>query len=170
MSEFLGKPTFRVSLPTILFRRSARLDTVAPRPQLRNGFTLIEVLIAMAILGICVTGLLVSVSQCLTVARRAKLYDTARNLIARVELERPLLLEDEFAEGVEEGDFEGGPSEYTWQRTIEAVEMGDEIEAMFEEPKLFKITTRISWEYRSHEAFEEVVTYLYRPDAGEDSL
>ncbi len=133
----------------------------------KSGFTLIEVLLAMAILGICVTGLLVSVSNCLAVARRAKLYDDARNLIARVELERPLLLEKEFKEGVEEGGFDGGPDGFKWRREIEVVEMGDDIEAEFNKSKLFKITTRVSWEYRDKTAFEEVTTYLYRPDAEE---
>jgi len=137
----------------------------------RSGFTLIEVLLAIAILGLCATGLLVSVSRCLAVASKARLYDTARNLIARVELEQPLLLEEEIEEGTEEGDFEGGPEGYRWRREIELAQAGMDSGGLFEEQEdLFKITTRVIWEQRGQEAFEEVVTYLYRPDQGEDSF
>lgn len=136
-----------------------------------DGFTLVEVLLAMAILGLCMTGLLVAVSQSLSIARKAQLYDTARNLIARVELEQPLLLEEEIEEGVEDGDFEGGPDGYRWQRTIEYVETGSEETGIFsEEQDLFKVTTRVIWERRGREEFEEVATYLYRPGQGEDSF
>jgi prepilin-type N-terminal cleavage/methylation domain-containing protein len=136
-----------------------------------SGFTLVEVLLAMAILGICVTGLLVAVSQSLTVARKARLYDTARNLIARVELEQPLLLIEEFEEGEEEGDFEGGPEGYRWRRTIELPEIAPAAGGLFEEEQdLYKVSTRVSWERRGREEFEEVVSYFYHPEADEDSF
>jgi len=135
------------------------------------GFTLVEVLLAMAILGLCMTGLLTAVSQSLSIARKARIYDTARNLIARVELEQPLLLEEEIEEGTEDGDFEGGPEGYRWQRTIELAETGSEETGLFsEEQELFKVTTRVIWERRGRDEFEEVTTYLYRPGQGEDSF
>lgn len=125
----------------------------------------------MAILGICMTGLLAAVSQSLSVARRVRIYDTARNLIARVELEQPLLLEEEIEEGSEEGDFDGNPQGYRWQRIIEAVETGSASAGLFDQQEdLFQVTTRVTWEQRGREQFEEVVTYIYLPDQQEDQL
>ncbi len=130
----------------------------------RRAFTLIEVLLAMLILGLSVTALLAAVSQALGVARRARIYDQARGLIERVDLENPLALEEDLFEGTTGGSFSGGPDGYSWQRTIELVDTGG-ANTIFDDPVgLFKVTTRVIWGQRGRDGFEEVVTYTYRPD------
>lgn len=130
----------------------------------RRGFTLIEVLLAMLILGLSVTALLAAVSQALGVARRARIYDQARGLIERVELENPLALEEDLFEGTTSGSFGGGPDGYSWERTVELVDTGG-VNTIFDDPVgLFKITTRVIWGQRGRDGFEEVATYIYRPD------
>lgn len=121
----------------------------------RAGLTLIEVMLALTILGLGLSALIASVYRCLGIVRQARTYQTARYLLARVELENPLQLEEEIEEGEETGDFEGGPAGYRWTRTIESV--GNK------EDRLFQVKTRVSWSERGKTSFEEVLTFLYVP-------
>jgi prepilin-type N-terminal cleavage/methylation domain-containing protein len=121
----------------------------------RAGLTLVEVLIALAILGIGLFVLIATASKCLAVARQAKNYEKARHLLGRVELEEPLDPE-EIEEGTDSGGFEGEDSDYRWVREIRLI--GEE------EDGLYEITTRVTWSERGKQAFEDVVTYLYVPE------
>ena len=121
----------------------------------RAGLTLVEVLLAVVILGIGITVLVETASRCLAVVRRARDYETTRHLLARVEVEKPLQLEEEIEEGTENGDFKGGPSEYKWEREIKII--GEE------EDGLFEIRTRVFREGTRPASSEEVVTWLYAP-------
>jgi prepilin-type N-terminal cleavage/methylation domain-containing protein len=123
-----------------------------------RGFTLIEVLLAVAILTIGGIGLVSATSQCIATARRARLFNTARALIGRVELEHPLRAED-IEETVHEGEFEGGPDGVHWARIIEPY--GEE------EDRLFQVTVRVSWTDRSAAKYEEIVTLLRGPEVPE---
>jgi prepilin-type N-terminal cleavage/methylation domain-containing protein len=121
----------------------------------RAGLTLVEVLLAVVILGIGITVLVETASRCLAVVRRARDYETTRHLMARVEVEKPLQLEEELKEGTENGDFKGGPSEYKWEREIRII--GEE------EDGLFEIRTRVFRAGTRPASSEEVVTWLYAP-------
>ena len=123
----------------------------------RSGLTLVEVLLALAILGAGLVVLVATASRCLAVARQAKQYETARLLLDRVDLENPLQLEEEIEAGTEEGRFEGDYRDYRWTRVIQ--EMWEEEE----DEGLFQVTTRVSWSDRGHNAYEETVTFLYAP-------
>jgi prepilin-type N-terminal cleavage/methylation domain-containing protein len=125
----------------------------------RAGLTLIEVMLALAILGLGLSALIATVSRCIGVVRQAKNFQTARHLLARAELENPLQLEEEIEEGSEEGGFEGGPYDYRWSRTVERLGR--------EEDGLFTVTLRVSWSDRGHSAFEEIVTCVYAPEVKE---
>lgn len=111
---------------------------------------------ALAILGIGLSVLIASASKCLAVIRQSKNYETARHLLALVEVEEPLLLKEKIEAGSEDGQFSGDYYNYTWTRTIEIV--GDE------EDGLFSVATRVSWSERGAKPFEEVVEYLYAPE------
>lgn len=120
----------------------------------REGLTLIEVLLAVAILSLGLTGLIGAVTQCLGVVRQARNLQTARHLLARAELEHPLQLEEEIEEGVEEGDFEGGPAGWRWRRAVERLGR--------EEDGLYQVTWRVWRDGRG--SAEEIVTCVFVPE------
>ena len=122
----------------------------------RQGFSLVEVLLALAITGIGLFVMIETASRCLAVIRKSAHYERARHLLARVELEFPLQTKEEIEEGVESERFDGEDSEYRWEREIKIV--GEE------EDGLFEVTTRVIWSGRTREAREEIVTYLYAPE------
>jgi len=123
----------------------------------RAGLTLIEVMMALAIVGIGLVTLISAASQCLAVVQQSRSYEVARNLLTRVELEEPLQLKEEIREEIESGSFTGEYSEYRWTREIEMV--GDN-----EEDGLYKVTMRVYWSRRGKEFFDEIVTYVYAPE------
>jgi hypothetical protein len=126
--------------------------------------TLIEVMLATAILAIGMVVLLSAASRCLAVIKGAEVYQDARHLLAQVELEHPLILEEELDEGSDSGRFRGKYQKYQWRREI--ILQGEE------EDGLYEVTTTISWSKRSRRGQEQVVTYIYFPpeDDGEGSF
>lgn len=125
-------------------------------PTDRQGFTLIEVLIALVILGVSVASLMEATARCMSVIGHARKLEIARGLMDRVDAENPILSVD-MEEGSESGDFDDAEG-YTWFREIV---MDDEENR----PGLFVVTTRVQWSDSGREAFEEVVTFKYCPDA-----
>lgn len=127
--------------------------------QRKKGLTLIEVLLAVVILGIGAGVLMLATARCLSVVTKARHYGTAQRLIRQVGAEHPLtraMLE----EGIESGRFRDEPG-YAWEREI--TESGDENRA-----GLYTVRTRVSWSARGRESFEESLTWRYIP--GEDDL
>ena len=120
----------------------------------KRGLTLIEVLLAVVILGISSSAILVGVSRCLAVIRKARHYENARRFLYRVELEHPLDREDIEASD-RSGSFEGVAG-YSWMREIEPVDPEFR-------PGLYRVSTRVLWSDRGEERAEEVTTYVYRP-------
>lgn len=130
--------------------------------------TLVEVLLAIVILGISLGVLLQGATQALSIARQARNYEMARRMLGRVDAENPLWLEDEITDGSDSGGFDGGPDGWSWTRQIEDMGVDDE-----QKEGLFLVTTRVYWS-RSAErkGMEETVQYLYVPENanGERSL
>ncbi len=125
------------------------------RARSRAGLTLIEVMLAMAILAIGGIVLISSVSQCLAVVRAARLYNHAHTLLARIDLEHPLFDED-IQVGTERGRFSGAEyRDFAWERETELV--GDEDDGLYE------VVSRVTWSRRGETGFEEVVYYRYVP-------
>jgi len=125
----------------------------------RHGLTLIEVMLAITILGLGMTALISSISRCLGVVRQARNFQTARHLLGRVEAEHPLQLEEKIEAGSEQGNFEGGPDNYRWSRDLEVVGL--------EEDSLYLVRTRVSWTEAGKNAFEEIDTFVYAPEKEE---
>ena len=69
------------------------------RRRQRSGMTLIEVLAALAILGIGLAVLIQSVARCLAVVHTTRNYETARYLLQRLDLEHPLGVTDPIVAG-----------------------------------------------------------------------
>ncbi len=118
----------------------------------RRGLTLIEVLLAVAILGVGAGVLMLATARCLAVISQSRHYSAAQRLILQVGAENPLTRADLEAKS-ESGKFSDDP-DYTWEREI--------IEPENENQKgLYTVRTRVSWSDRGRESFEEVVTWHY---------
>ena len=129
----------------------------------RTGMTLVEVLLAIVILGSALAALLGAASQAIGVVKQARNYETARTMLAQVEVEKPLRLEEEITVGEDSGTFKDGPTGWRWSRKIEAAsEEGEDDEKM---GGLYLVTTTVYWGSGSGKtSSEETVRYLYVPE------
>lgn len=123
--------------------------------------TLVEVLLAIVVMGISLGVLLEAATQALAVVRQAHNYEEARRMLGRVEAENPLWLKDEITAGEESGGFEGGAPGWTWTRILEEFDAEDE-----DQEGLFRLTTRVHWS-RGRGGREETVQLLYVPENSE---
>jgi len=120
----------------------------------KSGLTLIEVMLAVVILGIGSGVLMLATSRCLAVISKSRHYSTAQRLISQVGAEHPLN-RAEIKEGKQSGTFynEGG---YNWEREITPSENENR-------KGMYTVRTRVSWSDRQHNNFEETVTWYYIP-------
>ena len=125
----------------------------------RAGLTLVEVMLAVAILGIGLTVLIATASTCLSVVKQSRNYESARHFLALVELEfKNKLLEMEEGQKLEDGEEsvtfkESSLYKGFWEVTTEGEE----------EDGLKKVVFRVAWSERGVQPYEEVVSYLYVP-------
>jgi prepilin-type N-terminal cleavage/methylation domain-containing protein len=124
---------------------------------LKSGMTLIEVLLALAILTVAAGVLMTATSRCLAVVRTAKNYYEARRILEIGELEYPLLLVQKKNEKeLKPLNLTVGPVEYpqgfSYQRTSERNSVKED---------LIVIHNRVTWSAKGHDAFEEVTSYFY---------
>lgn len=123
--------------------------------RLKRGLSLIEVLMAVVILGVGLTILIAGAGRCIAVVRKVRSLETTRELFGRVEAEHPIWVEEEIEDAAGSGSFTGEYSQYQWRRTVE--EVGEE------EDGLWLVTTTISWSERGQNNSETVVTYVHWP-------
>ena len=136
---------------------SGILDPASEIRRLNSGMTLIEVLMALAILTVAAGVLMTATSRCLAVVRTAKNYYEARRILEIGELEYPLLVVQKKSEkDLTPLNLKVGPIEYpggfSYQRTSER---------NTEKEDLMVVRDRVTWSAKGREAFEEVTTYLY---------
>ena len=117
-----------------------------------QGITLIEVMLAVVILGIGSGVLLLATARCLAIISKSQRYSTAQRLIGQVGAEHPLTRAKIEAEK-ESGRFDD-EADYRWEREITAPE--DE-----NRKGLYTVRTRVSWSDRGRDSFEEVITWHY---------
>jgi prepilin-type N-terminal cleavage/methylation domain-containing protein len=124
--------------------------------------TLVEVLIALAILGISAAVLMTATSRCLAVVRVSKNYYEARRILELGEIEHPILvIKDKDSStpsaatdkvlnpNVSPIDYPGG---FIFSRSCKRSEKHED---------LLEIQTRVTWSLRGKDAFEQVTSYLY---------
>ena len=104
------------------------------------GFTLLEVMVAMAIIAIALTAVLGSQSQSVSLASEAKFNTTAPLLAQSKIAEIEVAEQDDLAGG--SGDFGEDFPGYTWELSVEDI--------VFEEPEnvsdlLKRIDLKVSW-------------------------
>ena len=120
---------------------------------LRAAFTLVEAVVALAILSIGIFVIIEATARCLAVIRVSRNYQTARAVLDRGESEFPLQPTNAVSDNIVQG-AELVPG-YTFSRELEAVD-GEE--------KLYMVTTRVTWSETGRDSAEEVVSYLYFPN------
>ena len=138
-------------------RRQTTEVSVIRHPSSVSGMTLIEILMALAILTIAAGVLMTATSRCLNVVRTAKNYYEARRILEIGELDYPLLVVKKKGEkDLKPLNLNVGPVSYppnfTYQRSSER--SSDKEELMI-------VHSRVTWSARGKAAFEEVTTYLY---------
>ena len=122
----------------------------------RAGLTLIEVMLALVILGTGMVALVTAAGRCISVARQAKNYETARELLARIEVEKPALLEENVEDIAGSGSFDAPHQGFRWTRTVE--------QEGFEEDSLWRVETEVLWTEDKSARREKVVTLIYWPE------
>jgi prepilin-type N-terminal cleavage/methylation domain-containing protein len=144
-----------------LFPEHRTLNTLCRHSQIANrksqmGLTLIEVLLALVILGTGMVALVTAAGRCISVARQAKNYEIARELLAVVEVEKPMLLEEKPENVAGNGSFDSHPG-FRWTREVQ--------QEGFEDDGLWRVTTQILWSEDKTARREEIVQLIYWPES-----
>jgi len=128
----------------------------------QQGFTLLEIIVALAILSLSVVSLIQLSSQSLRLVKASDDYQQAAQLADR-------LLADSQPqdEGVETGD-EG---RFQWERRTQVVPLPEELQPAKllpgqEGPKLFAVTIAVRWGANQNQALE--MATLYTPTTSPD--
>lgn len=114
---------------------------IAQRLHSRSGFTLLEVMVALAILAITLTVLYGSQSQSISIATEARFNTQASFLIGQKVAE---LQAGELEPYNAEGDFGDDYPQYRWKMIIDDV-MVTEPEAFEDVTDIRKVTFTVSW-------------------------
>lgn len=136
------------------FFSASRHSTIPPfhHSISRRGLTLIEVLLAVVILGIGSGVLLLATARCIAIISKSRHYTTAQRLILQVGAEHPLN-RAAVETGTESGTFDDEDG-YRWEREIKEPENENR-------KGLYTVRTRVSWSDRGRDSFEEVITWFY---------
>jgi len=128
----------------------------------QKGFTLLEILLAISILGVALTVIMQQFSAGLRIGQASKTYTTA-TAYAKQKLEE-FQLEEEMEEGEEVGDFDDG---YTWKVSVlpyedymeEAVESGEDEELFEHLPlEMYRLESVVYWMEGEKEKSVSLVT------------
>jgi len=131
-----------------------------------KGFTLVEIVVAMAILGISLVLVIELFSGGLRLGRASEEYTVASHL-ARQKAEE-IFLSREIGEGTEEGEFEG--TSYRWQVEVKKVDLVPvTLETDYRPPMdLYQIQVKIIWNSGSKERSTRIETYkAVKPETDE---
>lgn len=131
----------------------------------RGGFTLVEVVVAMAILGISLVLVIELFSGGLRLGRASEEYTVAAQL-ARQKIEE-IALYKQVEEGIEEGEFD---STYRWQVKVKKIDLlllANETD--YKPPAdLYQIQVRIIWKSGSKERTTRIETFrAVKPETDE---
>jgi hypothetical protein len=132
------------------------------RTNRRSGLTLVEVVLATAIMGLSFGFLLTALSRCLVVFKVSRDLHTAQYVADQARAEFPMLV-NAIKPGDDPMDWEVDGETYldrfTYSRTIEDPDADSD-----EDVRLLLVSERIAWEGRTgRERAEEVTRYvLYR--------
>ncbi|HMP90002.1 MAG TPA: prepilin-type N-terminal cleavage/methylation domain-containing protein [Kiritimatiellia bacterium] len=120
------------------------------------GLTLIEVMLALVILTTGLVALVTAAGRCISVARQARNYEIARELLARIEVEKPAILEENVEDIAGSGSFDRPHQNFRWVRSVE--------QEGFEDDGLWRVETEVLWTEHQSARREKVVTLIYWPE------
>ncbi len=130
----------------------------------KTGFTLIEVVIALALMGIALIVLIELFSGALRLGKTAHEYSRAASW-ARLKLEE-IILRPNLQEGREEGEIAAG---YQWQSEIKKTEIWQERFGEASGPgELYQIKIRLHWKSGLKEKNFELETYKFEKEVPGD--
>jgi general secretion pathway protein I len=131
-------------------------DASGGDPISTTGFTLIEVVVAMAILAVGITVIIELLSGSLRLVRTSGEYTKAVNY-ARVKMEE-ITVKPTMNEGIEEGEFDRA---YRWQVDVKKVDiLPARIETDFKPPvQLFQVKVNVLWKSGTQERSTVLETY-----------
>jgi prepilin-type N-terminal cleavage/methylation domain-containing protein len=129
----------------------------------RNGFTLIEILIATMILSFGLLTLMVGLGNCAAMMSLAKEYQDAQYVFSLGELKYPIMdstdVEEELPVDPDSELIEG----YVFERTVDE----KELEQNEVDDNLYVVRTRVSWGTGENQ-YEELVRYVRQLKAESD--
>jgi prepilin-type N-terminal cleavage/methylation domain-containing protein len=115
----------------------------------KNGFTLIEVFLAVSLMSIGLVVMLTAVSRCLAVMKSAKNYQTAQWTLNKGDLDYPIVATNDVKSlVVSPVEYPGG---FIFSREVEEDDDKDQ---------LYVVRTKVSWSDHSRDMSEEVVRYV----------
>ena len=121
------------------------------------GMTLVEVMLAVAILGVGFAVLLTAASRCLAAVKMARGYQEAEWTFSMGEAENPLFVTNDVESLiVAPTTYDNG---FTFSRDIEDDE---------DEDGLYVVRARVTWSERGRKSFDEVVSYIFVPEKEEE--
>lgn len=129
----------------------------------KDGFTLVEVLLAAMLLGVGLMSLFSGISRCLTMMKIAREFQKVQWVIGLGSVAYPVPNVKEPEDLVVDPDTELAEG-YTFERTVDE----KKIEESWDDDKLYVMRTRISWGSGKEGEYEEIVEYVYLPDAQGD--
>jgi len=127
----------------------------------RSGMTLIEVLLAAALLGLGLVALLSGLSSCLAVMRASREYQSAQWAMSLAELAHPMTEIKEIEDLVVEDDS-SLVENFTFSRLVDEKVVVDELK----DDGLYVVRTRISWGSGGDGQAEELVSYVWLKGGG----
>jgi len=130
-----------------------------------KGFTLLEVVVAMAILGMGLTVIIELFSGGLRLGRASEEYTKATNY-ARIKLEE-IGSQQDLVEGTEEGELEEA---FRWQVSVKKIDiLPIEKNPDFKPPvELFQVKISILWKSGSKERSTSIESYKMTKSGGEE--
>ncbi len=125
----------------------------------RSGMTLVEVLLASALLGLGLVTLLGGLTSCLAIMRASREYQQAQWALSLGELVHPVTAVKELDE-LEVAPDDSLVEGFTFERTVDEKDILDESE----DDGLYTVRTRIFWGAGGEGESEELVGYIWMKD------
>lgn len=125
----------------------------------RSGMTLVEVLLASALLGLGLVTLLGGLTSCLAIMRASREYQQAQWALSLGELVHPLTVAKDLEE-LEVPPDDSLVEGFTFERTLDDKEVVDEAE----DDGLYTVRTRIFWGTGGEGQSDELVSYVWMKD------